>query len=224
MEQKYIDGEWVTVDDLLEKHTGFIKEKINPLKKTAFLIGMTKEDLFISGAMGLTEAFKKFDSDKGVKFLSFAGPYIQGYMMNEIAKHNFLVRVPSHIYWLMTKIRQCELEEEEPEKVAKKLDAPIEHVTSALETMKTRIKSTNQKAEIDSDDTLEDILTSTPYDETEIYVNEFKDRLNEIENRVLSLKMDGYTDRDIGKIFNKSRGYTGFIMKKVRKKYQQYAR
>jgi RNA polymerase sigma factor (sigma-70 family) len=48
--------------------------------------GVPVEDLFQEGFIGLMEAAKRFDPDKGNRFSSYAVPYIRGYMLTLIGK------------------------------------------------------------------------------------------------------------------------------------------
>ena len=50
------------------------------------------DDLFQAGCIGMMEAYKKFDSSRGVKFTTFAYPYILG-RISEFARENHTVKL-----------------------------------------------------------------------------------------------------------------------------------
>lgn len=51
-------------------------------------------DLIQEGNMGLISAINKFDTNRGVKFLSFAIWYVQKYVINYINNHATTIRIP----------------------------------------------------------------------------------------------------------------------------------
>ncbi len=55
--------------------------------------GVSFEDLLQEGSLGLYRAIEKFDPDRGVRLLSYAGWWIRAYMKEAILKQRFLVRI-----------------------------------------------------------------------------------------------------------------------------------
>lgn len=54
--------------------------------------GQDMDDLFQAGSMGMMEAYKKFDASKGVKFTTYAYPYILG-RISEYVRENHTVKI-----------------------------------------------------------------------------------------------------------------------------------
>lgn len=90
-----------TVDNmalLYEKTKKFIRKVAYKYK------GVTDiEDLEQEGYFGLCEAVQKYDPDQGVRFLSYAGNWINQYMRRYIENNGNVVRIPSHAYRKMLK-------------------------------------------------------------------------------------------------------------------------
>lgn len=55
--------------------------------------GLDAEELEQAGALGLSEALRRFDSARGTAFLSFAFPFIEGAIRERLRK-NHLIRIP----------------------------------------------------------------------------------------------------------------------------------
>ena len=54
--------------------------------------GQDMDDLFQAGCIGMMEAYKKFDASRGVKFTTFAYPYILG-RISEYVRENHTVKL-----------------------------------------------------------------------------------------------------------------------------------
>lgn len=94
--------------------------------------GVPLSELIAAGNLGLLEAAKRFDPDKGVRFISYAVWWIRQAIMQAIAQHTGAVRLPvkhlnlvnriSHVYAELLK----ELgEEPSPELIAEKLNKEL---------------------------------------------------------------------------------------------------
>lgn len=72
--------------------------------------GMEPQDLFQEGSLGLMKAAEKFDPDKGFKFSTYATYWIKQAISRALAEQNRVIRIPSHINDLASKIRQVSSE------------------------------------------------------------------------------------------------------------------
>ncbi len=59
--------------------------------------GEAQEDLAQVGCVGLLKATKKFDPDRGVRFITYAVPVIVGEIKNHLRDHGWAVKVPRKI-------------------------------------------------------------------------------------------------------------------------------
>lgn len=76
---------------LVEKNLGLVNKVVhNRLKHT--------EDLFQEGTIGLLEAIRKYDSDRGVKFSTFAYNYIR-LRATRAYINDRMIRFPVHLYY-----------------------------------------------------------------------------------------------------------------------------
>ena len=67
-----------------------------------------KEDLFQAGCIGMMEAYKKFDASRGVKFTTFAYPYILG-RISEYVRENHAVKLSKDMMRARNKIDKAKL-------------------------------------------------------------------------------------------------------------------
>ncbi len=224
MKQKYIDGEWVTVEDLIKKHKRFIYKQANNHRVEANYVGLSIDDLFSAGAIGLIKAFDKYDEDKKVKFLTFAGPNIFGYIRREISSTNHLVRLPAVVYEAMRIIRMNNLADQPLEKVAEETNIKPNILKMALDNMQHSISYMQDKMESDEEGTYEYYYLIDEGDPTAFFVNDFLQGLTDTERKVVVMKMNGHTGKDIGNELGKSRAYYTFVIERVREKYLEYTR
>lgn len=70
-------------------------------------VGISKEDLESCGVMGLLEALKKFNPERGVSFTNFAKLRIKGAMIDEIRRLSW---VPRRLWSQINKVEQAKIE------------------------------------------------------------------------------------------------------------------
>ncbi|MBN2013378.1 RNA polymerase sigma factor RpoD/SigA [candidate division KSB1 bacterium] len=91
--------------------------------------GLPLEELISEGNLGLIEAARRFDANRGIKFISYAVWWIRQSILRALANHSRLVRLPiNHVWSLQKVINTLELLEQdlgrppEMEEVAKELN------------------------------------------------------------------------------------------------------
>ena len=78
-------------DDLVVIHAGLVKKIAHHLKGR-LPANVLLDDLIQSGMIGLLEAAKNFDGNKGASFETFAGIRIRGAMLDEIRRGDWVPR------------------------------------------------------------------------------------------------------------------------------------
>lgn len=101
--------------------------------------GLTLSDLVNEGNLGLIKAAKKFDETRGFKFISYAVWWIRQTILQAIAEHARIVRLPLNKLGVINKISKAysELEqslERHPslEEIAEIVDLPIKDIEESL--------------------------------------------------------------------------------------------
>lgn len=118
--------------------------------------GLTLPDLINEGNLGLIKAAKKFDETRGFKFISYAVWWIRQTILQAIAEHARIVRLPLNKLGVINKISKAysELEqslERHPslEEIAEIVDLPIKDIE---ESLIARNHSVSIDAPLSSDD------------------------------------------------------------------------
>jgi RNA polymerase primary sigma factor len=182
--------------------------------------GLSLEDLINEGNLGLIKAAHRFDEERGFKFISYAVWWIRQAMLQALAEHSRIVRLPLNragtLYRIGKASRQLDQElgrQPSPEEIAKRLNISIEEVEDTMVIANTHV-SLDDPYSADKDDTaLVDYLTdenqAAPDEDT--YVSALSDDLEKAlgtltdrERMILSLYFglggdEPMTLEDIGK-------------------------
>lgn len=66
--------------------------------------GLPLDELISEGNVGLLEAAKRFDAERGIKFISYAVWWIRQAILRALANHSRLVRLPINHIWALQKV------------------------------------------------------------------------------------------------------------------------
>ncbi|UCE08847.1 MAG: RNA polymerase sigma factor RpoD/SigA [bacterium] len=66
--------------------------------------GLPLDELISEGNLGLLEAAKRFDAERGIKFISYAVWWIRQSILRALANHSRLVRLPINHIWALQKM------------------------------------------------------------------------------------------------------------------------
>ncbi|MFX0136702.1 MAG: RNA polymerase sigma factor RpoD/SigA [Candidatus Hodarchaeota archaeon] len=66
--------------------------------------GLPFEELISEGNLGLIEAARRFDANRGIKFISYAVWWIRQSILRALANHSRLVRLPINHIWSLQKV------------------------------------------------------------------------------------------------------------------------
>ncbi|MGD8375262.1 MAG: RNA polymerase sigma factor RpoD/SigA [Acidobacteriota bacterium] len=94
-----------SVNDLVEANLNFVIQLAKEYRNPA----VPFEDLLNEGNIGLVEAARRFDPDRGTKFITYAAWWIRKAILQAIAEQSTLVRVP---LYTQRRLRQLQRDEE----------------------------------------------------------------------------------------------------------------
>ena len=96
------------------------------------------DDLFQAGCIGMMEAYKKFDASRGVKFTTFAYPYILG-SISEYTRENHAIKLSKDMMKARKKVDKAKLyltqefmREPTNEELSEYLNIPLENLNMLM--------------------------------------------------------------------------------------------
>lgn len=108
--------------------------------------GLTLGDLINEGNLGLIRAVKHFDETRGFKFLTYAVWWIRQSILNSLAEHSRIVRLPLNRIVVLNKIVKVYsgLEQDlertpSADELARKLEIDIDEVIDAIKVSRKRV-------------------------------------------------------------------------------------
>jgi RNA polymerase primary sigma factor len=154
---------------------------------------LSLNDLINEGNLGLVKAAQKFDETRGFKFISYAVWWIRQSIIQALAEHSRMVRLPLNKVGSLTKINKVfsELEqkyqrEPTPEEVAMVLEITVEEVEATL-GISARHVSMDAPFTDGESNALIDVLENFNADKTDSHLD-YKDSLRiETERTLASL-------------------------------------
>jgi RNA polymerase primary sigma factor len=165
---------------------------------------LSLNDLINEGNLGLVKAAQKFDETRGFKFISYAVWWIRQSIIQALAEHSRMVRLPLNKVGSLTKINKVfsELEqkyqrEPTPEEVAMVLEITVEEVQATL-GISARHVSMDAPFTDGESNALIDVLENINAEQTDKHLD-YKDSLRIETERTLASLTD--REREVIKLF-----------------------
>ena len=165
------------------------KSMVRRKARAMYLIGGDNDDLIQEGMIGLIKAVRDFDSEAGQSFSSFAELCVSRQMYSAIASSKRKKHIPLNSY-----VSLYEEGNHEDEKTLPLIDTIEPEVENNPETLYFGKES------------------------SEAFIEELKENLSDLENRVLYLHMLGTNYRDIANLLDKSPKTIDNALQRIRTK------
>ena len=161
--EKIRQGDKVALDKLTKANLRFVVSVAKQYQGQ----GLSLPDLINEGNLGLIKAATRFDDSRGFKFISFAVWWIRQNILQSIAEHARMIRLPLNKVALTNRIRRTQSEMEQhlerlpsAEELAEYLQLDQEEVTQCLGQSSNPV-SLDRPLSDDEDGTLMDTLVNT---------------------------------------------------------------
>lgn len=83
----------MTVEELVNTNKAIVHLFAKRYCKAGSMVGLEYDDLVGAGMLGLVKAAQRFDASKGVKFATFATPYVSGIVRQSLRDFNGIIPV-----------------------------------------------------------------------------------------------------------------------------------
>ena len=222
MEKKFINGEYLTIDEAYKKHERLIWTVVNRFKGAAKSSKFSFEDLFMIGCEGFVRSFKYFDYDKfPVRFSTYAMPMIQGTIQRYLRDKADVINFSRSIKDLAFKIIKDDLLDQDRRSIAEIFDVSTKDVDAVFIFLANReIPSLETPTNIESDgsDTsLGDMIGDRRFfDDTNIHVQEFLESLDENIRITVEMTMKDRPQREIAKTLGVTQAQVSRYLKRAK--------
>lgn len=197
--------------------------------------GVEFDDLFQVASLALVKAVDRYESGRGVKFVSFATPTLVGEIKNYFRDKTRMIRISRRDSELIRKLDDVKQSltgelgrSASPEEVAEKLSIPVERVLELMET-----QSAAYAASLDSCITVNEDLklirllgnTDDEYERIEDrdFLKKCMGQLGDIEKRLIKERFEeGKSQREVAAALGVSQMYISRVERRILVKFRNY--
>lgn len=196
--------------------------------------GIEYEDLFQVASIGLLQAIERYDSERGVKFTSFATPTIIGEIKRYFRDKGNIIRIPRRVYEIYQKVNQAKHaltqtlgRTPKAEEIAEYLNLSEELILEVIESGNvTNIQSLEQSIYGDENAFLNDLVGKEDSTFTLIENRDFIERgmqsFNEAEKEFVKQRYyNKKTQKQIADLLGVSQMYISRLERKILDKFRR---
>ncbi|MCH4896194.1 RNA polymerase sigma factor RpoD/SigA [Marinilabiliaceae bacterium JC040] len=190
LSQKIKEGDQRSLNRLVKANLRFVVSVAKQYQNQ----GIQLIDLINEGNIGLIKAAKAFDETRGFKFISYAVWWIRQSILQSLAEHARMVRLPLNKISSIHKVTKAyaELEQKKeyeptPDEVANSIDLSVKEVKDAIKIQKKHV-SVDMPVAGEDDFTLLDTMSNVEGKEQPDNKLEYESLKKEIETIIASLQ------------------------------------
>jgi RNA polymerase sporulation-specific sigma factor len=181
--------------------------------------GITREDLYQIGCIGLLKSIPKFDEKLCYKFSTYAITYISGEIKKELTDKLILIKYPRHIKRIARMFNKEDEEKTTTEEIMLKFDVSEDDAKLIIECIHTsQVSSLDVAYNDNSETTLADVIASNYSLENsilkEIELHQRLAILTEKERTIITLSLESSSQSEIGKKLGITQVQVSRIIKK----------
>ncbi|WP_432352683.1 sigma-70 family RNA polymerase sigma factor [Sporosarcina sp. A2] len=217
-ESNLIDGELHTEDSIIKKYKNLVYKHANRLGRRDFHF---IQDLSQEGFIGLLDAFKRYEDDKGAKFITYATQYVRGYMTRLHDKRD-IVYTPINVVRTAWRIQRGELWELQDSEISQKLEITEREVESSRIYFKVRFAASldNQVYSDSEEHTLYGFINFNE-DFSSAAVEGYCKGMSERESLIIRSLAAGYTQAEIARNIGLSKSRIAQHTKKIKTRIER---
>ncbi|MGF1466500.1 MAG: RNA polymerase sigma factor RpoD/SigA [Sandaracinaceae bacterium] len=179
------EGDQAAIDKLVESNLRFVVAVALQYRR----YGIRISELIAEGNLGLMMAVRKFDPDRGTRFVTYAGYWIRAYVLDLVVRSTTMVGagsgpLRSKLFFRLrrerAKVSNLAADPEERVRLlAERFDVPPEKMEKMLRRLDARDVSLNAPLFTDSGATLMDALPETDPDQENVFLDHERQKLLE---------------------------------------------
>ncbi|MFP7480212.1 sigma-70 family RNA polymerase sigma factor [Terribacillus saccharophilus] len=219
---KLIDWQELTEEECIMQFESLIWKivrKFPTAKKGKFL---EPEDLFNVGAIGLINAYRRFDTSKKLRFSTYAFPYVQGYLQRFMSEKENAIKLGIPAMNLFTKLKKEDKLHLSIEEVSQHYGVTLYIAEKALSNEKS-IYSLD--LEVDKGEDANTSLYGIIYrdeDMSSLYVEEFIQTLTKQRQFIVRRLMAEDTKAEIARALGVNHSRVSFLVKEIQNQYTRF--
>ena len=102
----YQQGDKSALEALIEKNKKLIYQVAQKIEKQYNISGLTIDDLYLEGVIGLSTAAGRFKTEFDANFITYAWSYVRQAIQRTIMDTGYPIRMPVHVFETMNKIHK----------------------------------------------------------------------------------------------------------------------
>ncbi len=194
------DGDHLALEKLVKSNLRFVVSVAKQYQNRS----LTLNDLINEGNLGLIKAAQKFDHTRGFKFISYAVWWIRQSIMQALAEHSRMVRLPLNRVGTLSKVKRAESDlEQNLERMPTEAEL-AEFLEMAEDEVKNTLSSNAKQMSVDApfnegeSNSLLDVLRDPNLEDTDKQVTYYDSLSIETERSLSQLK---HKDMQVIKMF-----------------------
>lgn len=194
------DGDHLALEKLVKSNLRFVVSVAKQYQNRS----LTLNDLINEGNLGLIKAAQKFDHTRGFKFISYAVWWIRQSIMQALAEHSRMVRLPLNRVGTLSKVKRAESDlEQNLERMPTEAEL-AEFLEMAEDEVKNTLSSNAKQMSVDApfnegeSNSLLDVLRDPNLEDTDKKVTYYDSLSIETERSLSQLK---HKDMQVIKMF-----------------------
>ncbi len=197
--------------------------------------GVEYDDLFQVASLALVKAVDRFETSRGVKFISFATPTLVGEIKNYFRDKTRMIRISRRDSEMIRKLEDIKEymtaklgRSVSPEEIAQKLSLPVERVLELMEAQSAAYAaSLDNYITVNEDIKLIRLLGSTDDEYEKVEDRDFLKhcmaQLGDIEKRLIRERYaEGKSQREVAAALGVSQMYVSRVERKILVKFRNY--
>lgn len=220
-------------EEVIESHLGLVNVIAMKYRQFGKVNNIDFEDLYSYGCEGLVKAYNRFDPTgrEGVKFSYFAYSYIKGEILRAIRdKGGHGVRITRNAKEIYFELHKEGITDVTFEYLKERFSPTTSTIAQVLQMLSGEMSVDSLEFEVTESNasngakTLHDIIGVTDSDIDTTGIRLFLSSFDERDRRIVEMRMDGYSQEEIGEELGMSQMHISRLLKRFKEKIEAFLR